>query len=112
MKEKQIEQNIREQMLALESQMKRLQEWRKLNYTTTLCADDAHDWCEYEIIYPEPTYDVIPSVVSHQNMRYFKEIELVNQCDKCGLLHHIYFTPNATLTTDEWLEFRGGGEEE
>lgn len=112
MKEKQIEQNIREQMLALESQMKRLQQWRGLNYTTTLCADDTHDWEEYKIEYPEPTYDVIPSVVTHKNTRHFEQIVLVNRCTKCGLLHHIYYTPHGTLITDDWSEFREGGEEE
>ncbi len=98
MKEKQIEQNIREQMFALELQMKRLQEWRDTGYSATVCADDKHAW-------------------GNASMR----ITLVNDvqcvvvsstCKACGIKKHDTYYLEHTRRDDDWLEFREGGEEE
>lgn len=101
MKEKQIEQNIREQMLALELQMKRLQEWRDTGYSETICNDDMHDWVEKD---RHRHYDTI-----NGNM----EVELiVDTCQICGIERFSRFVIEHEQLTDEWLEFREGGEEE
>jgi len=95
MKEKQIEQNIREQMLALESQMKRLQEWRDTGYSATVCADDKHAWVDIDTV------------------KLKQGISIVSQCKWCGIKRHVYYDMNDTITLDdEWSEFREGGEEE
>lgn len=95
MKEKQIEQNIRQQMLALESQMKRLQEWRDTGYSATVCADDKHTWFDIDTL----------------NLNV--GISIVSQCKWCGIKRHVYYEMNDAITlSDEWSEFREGGEEE
>ncbi len=95
MKEKQIEQNIREQMLALESQMKRLQQWRDTGYSATVCADDKHAWFDID------------------TMRMKETISIVSQCKRCGIMRHAYYDMHDVITlNDEWSEFREGGEEE
>ena len=95
MKEKQIEQNIREQMLALESQMKRLQEWRDTGYSATVCADDKHTWFDIDTV------------------KLKEGISVVSQCKRCGIKRHVYYAMNDSITlSDEWSEFREGGEEE
>ena len=95
MNEKQIEQNIREQMLALESQMKRLQEWRDTGYSATVCADNEHAWFDIDTV------------------KLKEGISVVSQCKRCGIKRHAYYDMNDVLTlSDEWSEFREGGEEE
>ena len=102
MNEKQIEQNIREQMLALESQMKRLQEWRDTGYSATVCAD----------------YDVVAGDDKHawfdiDTVKLKEGISVVSQCKYCGIKRHVYYAMNDSITlSDEWSEFREGGEEE
>ena len=95
MKEKQIEQNIREQMLALESQMKRLQEWRDTGYSATVCADDKHTWFDIDTV------------------KLKEAISIVSQCKRCGIQRLLYYNMSDIITfDDEWSEFREGGEEE
>ena len=95
MKEKQIEQNIREQMLALESQMKRLQEWRDTGYSATVCADDKHTWADIDTV------------------KLKEAISIVSQCKRCGIGRLLYYNMSDIITfDDEWSEFREGGEEE
>ena len=95
MKEKQIEQNIREQMLALESQMKRLQEWRDTGYSATVCADDKHTWVDIDTV------------------KLKGAISIVSQCKRCGIQRLLYYNMSDIITfDDEWSEFREGGEEE
>jgi hypothetical protein len=95
MKEKQIEQNIREQMLALESQMKRLQKWRDTGYSPIVCADNKHAWFDIDTV------------------KLKEGISVVSQCKYCGIKRHVYYAMNDSITlSDEWSEFREGGEEE
>ena len=95
MNEKQIEQNIREQMLALESQMKRLQEWRDTGHSATVCADNEHAWFDIDTV------------------KLKEGISVVSQCKWCGIKRHVYYAMNDSITlSDEWSEFREGGEEE
>ena len=99
MKEKQIEQNIREQMLALESQMKRLQEWRDTGYSATVCdesqPESMHGWFDIDTV------------------KLKEGISVVSQCKYCGIKRHVYYAMNDSITlSDEWSEFREGGEEE
>jgi hypothetical protein len=95
MKEKQIEQNLREQMLALESQMKRLQEWRDTGYSATICNDDMHNWVEKD-----------------RHSMGSGVIVIVDGCQTCGLEKFSKHVLESKQFSDEWLEFREGGEEE
>jgi len=95
MKEKQIEQNIREQMLALESQMKWLQEWRNTGYSATVCTDDMHNWVEKD------RYSMGEGT-----------IVTVDTCRVCGLEKFSKHVLESEQFSDMWLEFREGGEEE
>ena len=109
MNEKQIEQNIREQMLALESQMKRLQEWRDTGYSATVCddydvvaGDDKHAW-----------FDIDTVKLKKSGYKAVEGISVVSQCKYCGIKRHVYYAMNDSITlSDEWSEFREGGEEE
>ena len=95
MKEKQIEQNIREQMLALESQMKRLQEWRDTGYSATICNDDMHKWVEKD-----------------RHSMGSGVIVIIDTCQTCGLEKFSKHLLESEQVSDMWLEFREGGEEE
>lgn len=95
MKEKQIEQNIREQMLALESQMKRLQKWRDTGYSATICNDDMHNWLEIDR----------QSFVSGN-------ISVRSKCQVCGIEKSTDYRINDDFFYDNWTDFREGGEEE
>jgi len=99
MNEKQIEQNIREQMLALESQMKRLQEWRDTGYSATVCAYDEHTWGNVSMRITLGALDVLCVVVS-------------STCKACGIKKDDTYYFEHTRQDDEWLDFREGGEEE
>jgi len=101
MKEKQIEQNIREQMLALESQMKRLQEWRDTGYSATICNDDMHNWVEKD---RHREHDPI-----NGNMEV---VLIMDTCRTCGIEKFSRFVIEHHHLTDDWSEFREGGEEE
>jgi hypothetical protein len=40
-------------------------------------------------------------------------ISVVSQCKYCGIKRHVYYAMNDSITlSDEWSEFREGGEEE
>ena len=101
MKEKQIEVELREQMLALESQMKRLQEWRDTRYSATVCADDMHNWVETE---SHRKYDVI-----NGNIHVVFTIDI---CQVCGLEKFSRHELENEQFSDMWSEFRECGEEE
>ena len=101
MKEKQIEQDIREQMLALESQMKRLQQWRDTGYSATTCTEHMHNWVEKD---RHRHYDLI-----NGNMEV---IVIIDTCQTCGLEKFSKHVLESEQFSDEWLEFREGGEEE
>jgi hypothetical protein len=95
MKEKQIEQNIREQMLALESQMKRLQKWRDTGYSAMVCADDMHNWVEKDRL-----------------LMNSDAIGIIHTCRVCGIEKFSKHVLESEQFSDVWLEFREGGEEE
>ena len=101
MKEKQIEQNIREQMLALESQMKRLQEWRGTGYFAVPCEEKNHAWgnASMRITLGGLGNDVQCVVVS-------------STCKACGIKKHDTYYFQHTRRDDDWSEFREGGEDE
>tara|TARA_R100000544_G_scaffold36188_1_gene24148 strand:+ start:404 stop:721 length:318 start_codon:yes stop_codon:yes gene_type:complete len=105
MNEKEIEQNIREQMLALESQMKRLQEWRDTGYSATVCDDEG----PYATSQPESMHGWLDI----DTVKLKEGISIVSQCKWCGIKRLVYYDMNDTYTyADEWSEFREGGEEE
>jgi len=98
MKEKQIEENIREQMLALESQMKRLQKWRGTGYFAVPCEEKNHAWgnASMRITLVNNTQCVVVS----------------STCKACGIKKHDTYYFEHTSQDDEWSDFREGGEEE
>lgn len=95
MKEKQIEAELREQMLALESQMKRLQEWRDTGYSATMCDKQLHSFSDIE------THITGPSSMTVRS-----------KCGFCGIEKSTHYRISDEFFYDDWKDFREGGEEE
>jgi hypothetical protein len=88
-------------MLALESQMKRLQEWRDTGYFAKVCADNEHTWgnASMRITLGGRDNNVQCVVVS-------------STCKACGIKKDDTYYFEHTRQDDEWSDFREGGEEE
>ena len=99
-KQREIEADIKRQMIALSAQMDALNEWKATGYNSEICTPALHDWEEYN------------ASNDKQNITLWWE------CNTCGILTTRYYNFSDEVIEDKWTQFREGtdfregGEEE
>ena len=93
-KQREIEADIKRQMIALSAQMDALNEWKATGYNSEICTPALHDWEQYNANNSE------------------QSITVYSECKVCGIESTRYYNLNDETYTDKWTDFREGGEEE
>jgi len=93
-KQREIEADIKRQMLALSAQMDALNKWKATGYNSEICTPALHDWHEYDLD------------------RRAQSITGYYECKVCGIQTTRYYNFSDEVITDKWTDFREGGEEE
>ena len=98
-REKEIEEQIKQQMLVIQQKMERLEAWKSSGYSEP-CQE--HDWG----LTHGPFHQVVGSNPLTYILRY--------KCDVCGMTMEQRATVEQETLFDEWLEYREnkGDEEE
>ena len=95
-KQREIEADIKRQMIALSAQMDALNEWKATGYNSEICTPALHNWQESTDIINESDLIIFISL----------------QCTVCGLKNTKSFSFSNDHMQDDWTDFREGGEEE
>ena len=99
-KQREIEADIKRQMIALSAQMDALNKWKATNYNSEICTPALHDWrFEY-------------SNWEEYDGNNKKPINLWWECRACGIQTTRYYNFSDEVIEDKWTDFREGGEEE
>ena len=93
-KQREIETDIKRQMIALSAQMDALNEWKATGYNSEICTPALHDWEEMN------------------RMGNSQNIALYCECKVCGIKTTRYYNFSDEVIEDNWTQFREGGEEE
>ena len=93
-KQREIETDIKRQMIALSAQMDALNKWKATGYNSDICTPALHDW---NILRRE------------QNFTVYYEVLV---CTVCGIETTRYYNFSNEEIEDNWTQFREGGEEE
>tara|TARA_R110001583_G_scaffold156215_2_gene307938 strand:- start:56 stop:358 length:303 start_codon:yes stop_codon:yes gene_type:complete len=97
-KQKEIEADIKRQMIALSAQMDALNEWKATGYNNEICTPALHDWATHKHNI-DTRSDAEPFI-------------LHRICVVCGIEQTQTFRNKETDSYDNWRMFREGGEEE
>tara|TARA_R100000951_G_scaffold113971_3_gene117181 strand:+ start:112 stop:402 length:291 start_codon:yes stop_codon:yes gene_type:complete len=93
-KQREIEADIKRQMIALSAQMDALNVWKATGYNSEICTPALHDWEQYNANNSE------------------RNITLHLECIVCGIQTTRYYNFSDEVITDKWTDFREDGEEE
>jgi len=97
-KQREIEADIKRQMIALSAQMDALNRWKGTGYNSDICTPALHDWDRTE-------HNI-------HNMNDVEGITVHRECIVCGIVTTRLYTFSDETYTDKWTDFREGGEEE
>jgi len=94
-KQRQIEADIKRQMIALSAQMDALNKWKATGYNSEICIPALHDWHIFEQGYDD-----------------FNTWHCNSTCSVCGLNVRREYAQSSENHHDAYTDFREGGEEE
>ena len=91
-KQREIEADIKRQMIALSAQMDALNKWKATRYNSEICTPALHDWEEYD------------------GKNDGNIITLWWECKVCGILTTRYYNFSGEDIEDKWTDFREGAD--
>lgn len=103
-KQREIEADIKRQMLALSAQMDALNIWKATGYNSEICTPALHDW--------KRTSDFSWEIDKYHTVIEEESITIRLECFVCGIQATRYYNFSDEVITDKWTDFREGGEEE